>query len=42
MATNEPMPEWCDNCPNKEYCPIFYTSFSWECPGQEVVKEAQE
>jgi len=41
MPTNEKMPEWCDNCPNKDYCPIFYTSFSWGCPGQEVLKEEE-
>lgn len=39
MPTNDPIPEWCDNCPNKEDCPIVYTEFSWECPGQEVLKE---
>lgn len=41
MPTNEHMPNWRRDCPNKEYCPIVYTEFSWDCPGQEVLKEAQ-
>lgn len=39
MPTNEPMPDWCRDCPNKDYCPIRYTSLSWGCLGKEVLKE---
>ena len=42
MPTNEPMPEWCRNCPNKEYCPIRYSDESWYCAAKDILREPKE
>lgn len=41
MPTNEPLPEWCRDCPNRGVCPIRWTWQSWYCPGKEVLEKQE-